>query len=84
MEEITKLKQMPGKDLVIFGSPTLSHYFMKHGLIDEYLLTIEPIVLGGGIPLFRDVPDRVQLELLESRHFKSGVVGVHYRTKIKS
>lgn len=50
VEEIGKLKKTPGKDLVIFGSPALSHYFMKHGLIDEYRLTIEPIVLGGGIP----------------------------------
>src|SRR5690606_14869036 len=74
VEEITKLKQMPGKDLVIFGSPMLSHYFMQHDLIDEFWLTVSPIVLGDGIPLFKDIKDRMKLNLLETRSLKSGVV----------
>jgi dihydrofolate reductase len=79
VEEITKLKQMPGKDLVIFGSPTLSYYFMQHDLIDEFWLTVSPIVLGGGIPLFKDIKDRMKLNLLESRSLKSGVVTLKYK-----
>lgn len=79
-EEIGKLKHMTGKDLVIFGSPTLAHSLMMHGLIDEFKLTVSPVVLGGGIPLFKDVKDRMKLDLLESGTLKSGVVTLHYRT----
>jgi dihydrofolate reductase len=79
VEEITKLKQMPGKDLVIFGSPMLSHYFMQHDLIDEFWLTVSPIVLGDGIPLFKDIKARMKLNLLETRSLKSGVVTLKYK-----
>jgi dihydrofolate reductase len=78
VEEIKKLKQMPGKDLVIFGSPSLSHYLMEHHLIDEFRISLVPIVLGGGIPLFKGMKDRMKLNLLETRTFKSGVVALHY------
>ena len=77
-EEITKLKQMPGKDLVIFGSPTLTNYMMNHDLIDEFRISICPVVLGGGIPLFKNIQNRMKLELLESKTFQSGVVVLHY------
>ncbi len=80
VEEIRKLKQQPGKDLVIFGSPTLSHFFMQHDLIDEYRLTVSPVVLGGGIPLFKDIKERTKLKLLDTRTLKSGVVILHYET----
>lgn len=78
-EEIAKLKQMPGKDLVIFGSPTLTRYLMQHDLVDEFRISICPIVLGGGIPLFHQIRERMKLELLDSRTFQSGVVVLHYR-----
>jgi dihydrofolate reductase len=52
-EEISKLKQQPGKDLVIFGSPGLAQTFIQLDLIDEYRLTVNPVVLGSGIPLFK-------------------------------
>src|SRR5687768_2955499 len=47
-EEINQLKQQPGKDLVIFGSPGLAHSFMELDLIDEYQLTLNPVLLGSG------------------------------------
>lgn len=81
VEEITKLKQMPGKDLVIFGSPTLAHYLMEHHLIDEFRISLVPIVLGDGIPLFKGIKDRKKLNLLDTRTFKSGVVALHYQLK---
>lgn len=80
VEEIKKLKEMPGKDLVIFGSPSLSHFLMKHDLIDEFRLTVSPVVLGDGIPLFKDLKDRIKLNLIESRTYPSGVVILHYET----
>ena len=80
-EEIQKLKQQPGKDLVIFGSPGLAQTFMRLGLIDEYRLTVNPVVLGRGIPLFKEIKDRINLRLINAKTFNSGVVGFHYERK---
>ena len=79
-EEIETLKQQPGLDLMIFGSPRLTHTFMHLGLIDEYRLFLNPIVLGGGIPLFQDIKEWTKLKLLETKTFQAGVVGLHYQT----
>jgi dihydrofolate reductase len=78
-EEIASLKQQPGLDLMIFGSPRLTHTFMQLGLIDEYRLFLNPIVLGGGIPLFQGIADWTKLNLIEATAFRAGVVGLHYQ-----
>ncbi len=78
-EEIESLKQQPGLDLMIFGSPRLTHTFFHLGLIDEYRLFLNPIVLGGGIPLFQDIKEWTKLKLLEAKTFQAGVVGLHYQ-----
>ena len=78
-EEVGKLKQQPGEDLMIFGSPRITHTLMHLGLIDEYRINVNPVVLGSGTPLFKDIKDRVHLRLLETKTFHSGVVGLHYR-----
>lgn len=80
-EEMAKLKQQPGQDLVIFGSPGLTHTFMGLGLIDEYRLTVNPVILSQGMPIFENVKDRADLNLLSSKTFKSGVIALHYETK---
>lgn len=77
-EEVNKLKQQPGKDLVIFGSPGLSAAFMNMGLIDEYKLTVHPIILGSGISVFTNNKTRSRLKLLDSKTLQSGVVTLHY------
>jgi dihydrofolate reductase len=79
-EEILKLKQQPGKDLVIFGSPSLARSLMHSGLIDAYRLTVNPVVLGSGIPLFADVEGKINLTLVNAKTFRSGVVALHYET----
>jgi dihydrofolate reductase len=78
VEAVSKLKEGPGKDLVIFGSPGLAKSFMKLGLIDEYKLTLHPVILGNGISLFDSNLDKSSLKLLESKTLKSGVVTLHY------
>jgi dihydrofolate reductase len=79
-EEVKKLKAEPGNDLVIFGSPGLSASFMNEGLIDEYKLTVHPVILGRGISVFTNNTARSTLKLLDSKTLKSGVVTLHYAT----
>jgi dihydrofolate reductase len=78
-EEILKLKQLPGKNMMIFGSGSLVEQLTKLGLIDEYQLMINPVVLGKGIPLFKNITDRLNLTLLQTRTFKSGLVLLQYQ-----
>jgi len=77
-EQIREIKQEPGKLILIFGSPSASHSLMHVNLIDEYWLFVNPIVLGTGVPLFKNIPGRVNLKFLESKVFSSGVVMLHY------
>jgi len=82
--EITKLKQQPGKDIFLFGSANFASTLMQHGLIDEYRLGVNPVVLGTGTPLFNGGRDKLDLRLLETRPLKSGVVILHYEPATNS
>jgi len=75
---IAAAKQQPGGDLMIFASPTLSHALSAAGLIDEWRLTWQPVIVGGGLPLFGGKEARSQLELRSSKTFRSGVVATHH------
>ena len=77
--EIEKLKQAGGAEIIIFGSPSASHSLMKENLIDEFWIFVNPILLGQGIPLFKDVKERVKLKLIKSHSFSCGVVCLHYK-----
>lgn len=79
-EEVARLKRQPGGDMMIFGSPSIVHTLTRHGLIDDWRITVNPIVLGRGIPLFKDVRDTMNFKLLGTRTFRAEVVGLHYRT----
>ncbi len=76
-EEIGKLKQQPGKDLIIFGSSNLAASMIDLGLIDEFRIMVNPVLIGKGKPLFEGVQNRVKLKLLNTRVFASGNV-LHY------
>src|SRR5712692_7181370 len=62
-EEIQKLKQQPGKDMVIFGSGSIVSTFTQLDLIDEYRIMVNPVVLGSGKPLFKGINDQLNLKL---------------------
>ena len=79
--EITKLKQSTDKEILIFGSPTATHSLMAAGLIDRYWLFVNPVLLGEGIPLFKDINNKTALMLVSSHVFPSGVVCLHYDQK---
>jgi dihydrofolate reductase len=77
-QEVTRLKQEPGLDIIIYGSGSIISRLMRLGLIDEYVLWIHPVVLGKGRPLFKEFPDRHTLQLLRTKTFSSGVVILYY------
>jgi len=76
-EEVAKLKQEPGSDLII-GGAEIASTLMRHGLVDEYLLYVHPVVVGGGKPLFPTLETSIDLRLVESHAFGTGVVLLHY------
>ncbi len=76
--EISKLKRGKGKEIILFGSPTLAQTLMQENLIDEYWLFVNPILLGQGTPLFKGLTKEIKLKLLFSKTFASGVVCLHY------
>jgi dihydrofolate reductase len=78
-EEVARLRQESGKDVFIFGSANLASTLSRRGLIDEYRLGLNPLILGGGNPLFKPSPARMKLKLLEARPLKSGVVLLRYQ-----
>ena len=78
-EAVARLKEQPGKDLVILGSGVLVQSLMRHNLIDEYLLTIHPLVLGSGRRLFPDGGAYAALKLVETKTTTTGVVIAIYR-----
>jgi dihydrofolate reductase len=77
-EEIARLKEQPGQDLAI-GGAGLAAGATQLGLIDEYRLFVNPILLGAGTPYFPPLEERVALELIETRTFASRVVYLRYR-----
>jgi dihydrofolate reductase len=78
-EEVTRLKQQPGGDMVVFGGARFAQTLIQLGLLDEYRLKLQPVALGSGLPLFKDVRDRRSLDLVKSQVFKSGVVALYYQ-----
>ena len=77
-ETVQDLKQQDGKDLFIFGSAYLTASMMSAGLIDEFRLGLNPLLLGRGSPLFARSGIEVRLKLLEARPFQSGIVLLRY------
>jgi dihydrofolate reductase len=77
-EEMAKIKQQPGKNLWLIGSPSVAQEFMRHDLIDEYWINVNPVVLGRGRLLFDGLNDKLNLKLIEAKTIKGGVVALRY------
>lgn len=75
---INELKQQNGKNILIFGSPGASQSLLKQDLIDEFWLFVNPIILGQGMPLFKNITGTTKLKLIESKTFECGVIALHY------
>jgi len=80
-EDILALKRQPGKNILV-GSPSMIVAFTNLGLVDEYQLLIQPIILGSGLTLFKNIQERVDLKLTNTETFGCGVVGLYYSTNL--
>jgi dihydrofolate reductase len=79
VEEVARLKQQPGQDLLIYGSSEVVNALHPHGLIDEYTLMVFPVTLGGGTHLFRDKTDKTDLRLTDTKATATGVAVLTYQ-----
>ncbi|MDD5360786.1 MAG: dihydrofolate reductase family protein [Ignavibacteria bacterium] len=77
-DRINGIKQKAGSEILLFGSPTATHSLMQLNLIDGYWLFVNPIILGQGIPLFKDIKDKTKLILLNTKQFTCGVTELNY------
>jgi len=77
LEQVKKLKAADG-DLTILGSGSIVTQLAENGLIDEYQLMIDPVAIGQGTPLFKNINHQLDLKLVDSRTFKSGVILLRY------
>jgi len=80
-EEIERLKQEPGRDMLVYGSASLVQELTNLGLIDEYQVLVHPVLLGGGKSLFQDINNQVKLKLVQSKTHPSGVVVLSYQLR---
>ena len=80
-EEVKRIKNSPGKNIWLYGGASLITTFVNLGLVDEFRLSVHPIVLGAGKPLFTDIGQRVKLKLVQAKPFSSGVVQLIYRNE---
>jgi dihydrofolate reductase len=78
-EEIARLKREPGRDIYVTGGARLSQSLSQKGLIDEYNLTIHPILLGSGMPLFREPSEEIALTRVHTIPFESGAIHLIYQ-----
>ena len=78
-QQVAELRERPGKDIVVLGSPELMQTLMRHQLVDEYILLIHPVVLGPGMRLFTDEGEYAKLELVSAEPTTTGVIIATYR-----
>jgi dihydrofolate reductase len=78
-QEISRLKEQPGKDISISGSPTLVRSLLEEDLLDELRFMLHPIVVGSGKRLFEEGGDQKALQLVDSQTFSTGVLYLTYQ-----
>jgi dihydrofolate reductase len=78
-EEVRRLKHLPGKDIVIYGGAGIVSSFIKKNLIDEYHLFVNPVAIGKGKPIFKNLEDKLNLELVKTTISSVGIVILYYQ-----
>ena len=77
-QAVIKIKNLSGSNIWLFGGASLATSFLNAGLVDELLLSIHPIVLGSGKPLFQHLNGRMSFDLVDTKSYSSGLVQLHY------
>ncbi|MBK7094534.1 MAG: dihydrofolate reductase family protein [Saprospiraceae bacterium] len=80
-EELTNLKNNEGNDIIAYGGGTFVSSLIKEGLIDEFHFFINPVAIGSGMTIFKDLKSRQDLKLVKSRSFECGIVVLNYELK---
>jgi len=83
LKSVEAIRGQPGQNIWLFGGSALLSSFIKHKLVTEFIISVHPVVLGGGKPLFHDVPEKLDLLLLASETFSSGLIQTKYAIKPK-
>ena len=83
-EEVRRLRQTLGKDMTLLGSGSILTQFAEKGLIDNYEIMVDPVILGGGTPVFNGLKTRLNLKLTSTRAFRSGTVLLSYAPLVKA
>lgn len=81
VDEILKLKRETGSDIIAYGGATFVSALIKHGLIDEYHLFVNPTAIGNGLPIFSKLNNKLDLALVKSTAFDCGIVILHYQVR---
>lgn len=81
VDEITKLKKQDGQDIIAYGGATFVSALIKHGLIDEYHLFINPAAIGNGMAIFKGLDRKQNLTLVKAIPFDCGIVVLNYEPK---
>jgi dihydrofolate reductase len=76
--EIIKLREQAGKNILIFGSPSVFQSLLQSDLVDHYWIFVNPVIFGQGIPLFTGPTKKVKLKLLFAKQFSNGEIALHY------
>jgi len=82
-ERVMEILQQPGKNIWMYGGAKLITTFINYGLIDVYRLAVHPVILGSGKPLFKDIVQRVNLKLIDTKSSNSGVIMLKYERTIR-
>jgi dihydrofolate reductase len=80
-KKVAEIKEQDGKDIWLYGGAGLIETFIQLGLIDIYRISVHPVALGSGKPLFQNLKERIELNLIKANIFKSGVVQLIYEPK---
>jgi dihydrofolate reductase len=78
IDEVNKLKNQSGRDIIVYGGSSFVSDLVKENLIDEFYLFVSPIVLGQGVPIFDKLNDWQKLKLVKAKTFECGIILLHY------
>jgi dihydrofolate reductase len=80
-EEIAALRRQPGGEIIAWGGAEFAQALSRAGLVDEYVMIVKPVAYGGGLPMFRDLPHALELDLVEARRYGGSVLHIYRKIR---